>query len=290
MPPRRQHRVRPENRERVKVWEETRAFVHRHGAPPHHPETVAYGYVLPYAPDPGSASRPSAAVEYANEHSFAAAHRLVLAGHKPAVLNMASVTTPGGGVPAGAPAQEEDLFRTSDYLLSLNNSHHTIYYPITKTALYSPSVTVLRKPGSYAWIPSHQRITVACIAAAAIRRPQVRVAADGTESFVNPEDYEHTRALAQTILAVAADNGHDSIVLGAIGCGAYRGPRHAIARAFKEALDGTGNSRNVQRVVFAILARNAMEAETLEIFESIIGAGRVGGPEPAVAPRAARKR
>lgn len=281
MPPR-HSRIHPDNKGRLKIWEDTIAHIHKHCNPEDYPDTVPYGFVKPHTPNPDMASRPTARIEFANEHSFAAAHRLVLAGHKPMVVNMASVTHPGGGVTLGCPAQEEDLYRLSDYVVSLNQVHRDKYYPITKTVLYSPQVTVLRRPGTYTWISDREQITVACLAAAALPKPQVRVDCDGVEQYVHPEDYEHTRALAQTIMSVAADTGHDAVVLGAIGCGAYKGPRHDIARAFKEALDCSGHQHSVQRVVFAILARDDTEAETIEIFRSTIGAGCIGGPKPIV--------
>lgn len=40
----------------------------------------------------------------------------------------------------------------------------------------------------------------------------------------------------ETIFSVAVENGHDSLVLSALGCGAFSNPPLSIARLFKEAV------------------------------------------------------
>lgn len=75
----------------------------------------------------------------------------------PLLLNMANESTPGGGVEGGAGAQEEHLFRSSNYLLSLYSFHDRLAkqyniprskqsYPLHEEygAVYSPKVTVFR--------------------------------------------------------------------------------------------------------------------------------------------------
>jgi uncharacterized protein (TIGR02452 family) len=49
-------------------------------------------------------------------------------GYNPVVLNMASTTSPGGGYKYGHWAQEESLFRRSNYYLSLDNPD--VKYPL----------------------------------------------------------------------------------------------------------------------------------------------------------------
>ncbi len=86
-------------------------------------------------------------------------------GFNPVVLNMACATCPGtvfrnsnsffqgGGYKSGAGAQEEDLFRRSNYVQSLEDPDHldserSWKYPIPEFGgVYSPSVFVFRSGG-----------------------------------------------------------------------------------------------------------------------------------------------
>ena len=76
---------------------------------------------------------------------------------------------------------------------------------------------------------------------------------------------------AEHILAVAAAKGHDSIVLGAWGCGAFQGDPKLAADAFGRALDGRFAGR-FDRVVFAILANSRPGRANLQVFRERFGA------------------
>nr|MDO8114840.1 TIGR02452 family protein [Candidatus Sigynarchaeota archaeon] len=79
-----------------------------------------------------------------------AALALKAQGYNPVVLNMASWTHPGGGYLSGAGAQEESLFRRTNYFQHLVNPDrlprkNTLKYPIPEYgAIYSPDVIVFR--------------------------------------------------------------------------------------------------------------------------------------------------
>ena len=58
-----------------------------------------------------------------NMDSLEAAKELINQGFRPAVLNMASFSTPGGGVERGSQAQEEIICRRTNLLMSLYQFH-----------------------------------------------------------------------------------------------------------------------------------------------------------------------
>ena len=57
----------------------------------------------------------------------------------------------------------------------------------------------------------------------------------------------------RTIFRIALVNGHDSIVLGAFGCGAFRLPPEAVAEQFARALGEPEFAGRFRIVIFAIL-------------------------------------
>ncbi len=162
----------------------------------------------------------------------------------PCVLNMASPTTPGGGWLKGAGAQEESIFRRSNYHEWLDAN----LYPLSEFGgIYSPNVTVFRDRELCGYRLLEERRQVAFIAAAAYANPDLTV--DGKELAFGPT--ENTRNKIRAILNIALANGHDSIVLGAFGC-AFCNPPASIARLFYQLLNGEYLNR-FRLVAFAIL-------------------------------------
>jgi len=47
---------------------------------------------------------------------------------------------------------------------------------------------------------------------------------------------DKTKTKMKVILQIALDRGHDSVVLGAFGCGAFRNPPATIAQLFREVI------------------------------------------------------
>jgi uncharacterized protein (TIGR02452 family) len=165
-------------------------------------------------------------------------------GFNPVVLNMANNFTPGGGVAYGAGAQEESIFRRSDYFLHLPQH----LYPIDGV-IYTPQINVFRKSEASLYQFLTQPVPLSMIACAAIRRPQL-VMNDGKLDY-NPEDLQTMTYKIQMILSVAFVRGHDSIVLSALGCGAYRNPTERVAELFKQEIEGNFKGC-FKKIVFAI--------------------------------------
>lgn len=198
-------------------------------------------------------------IEVTKEDTLSVAERYVRENLNPVILNFASNTTPGGHVEKGARAQEEDIFRRSNLFQTLNEKF--ISYPLNGKLVYSRNIKVV-KDRDYNSIEPY---TVSCISAAAIRYPQT-ITENSKERFFFHEDGEYIRNVISAIVTIAVEHGHDSIVLGAWGCGEFRGPRHHIAEIFKSVL----NERNgaLKKVGFGILSRK--NPETYKIFHDIL--------------------
>eukprot|EP01114_Cavostelium_apophysatum_P004608 TRINITY_DN1492_c1_g1_i2.p1 TRINITY_DN1492_c1_g1~~TRINITY_DN1492_c1_g1_i2.p1 ORF type:complete len:353 (-),score=67.85 TRINITY_DN1492_c1_g1_i2:155-1213(-) len=170
----------------------------------------------------------------------------------PAVLNMASAKRPGGGYRNGAGAQEENLFRRTNYYQHLEHPQQARRYRIGDfDGIYSPDVLVFRSSEAtgYEFLPSC--VKLAFIAVAAYARPRlVKGARNEQELTSNMAD--GTKRKIKTILNIALANGHDSVVLSAFGCGAYANPPLHIAKLFHEVINKFYRGA-FKKIVFAII-------------------------------------
>jgi uncharacterized protein (TIGR02452 family) len=208
------------------------------------------------------------AFEVENETTLEAARRLAAAGLRVVALNFASARHPGGGFLNGARAQEESLCRSSGLYACL--SGHTMYSYHAPTpggfysnyAIYSPDVPVFRDDDGHLL---DEPYLCAFITAPAVNagvylkdhKPQ-RV------GVVRTEMAERVRK----VLAIAAGNGHDAVVLGAWGCGVFKNDPEVIAELFREALV-TRYMGVFARVSFAVL--DSSDRGTIRPFEQRFG-------------------
>lgn len=169
------------------------------------------------------------------------------AGGRVAVLNMASHSNPGGGWLRGALAQEEALCYRSSLTLSL----HKRYYPWKqRMGLYTPDVVVIRSD-----MPSGHKLlvpgvkpgdlpVVSALSIAALRCPETRKIKEQKgsgemlerEVFADPASRALTKDKMRLCLRMAARKGHGLLVLGALGCGAFRNPKGEVAHCWLEVL------------------------------------------------------
>ena len=75
----------------------------------------------------------------------------------------------------------------------------------------------------------------------------------------------------RTIFRIALVNGHDSLVLGAFGCGAFRLPPEAVAEQFSRVLAEPEFECRFRAVVFAILSNPADAKEKFAPFYCLFG-------------------
>jgi uncharacterized protein (TIGR02452 family) len=99
----------------------------------------------------------------------------------------------------------------------------------------------------YAVLPTPVRID--CVAGAGIRRPDVNAG-----RFQRAADAAILLKKLHILFQVAAENGNDSLVLSALGCGAFRGPVPHIAELFRQVVEE--NRGRFKEITFAILGDN----------------------------------
>jgi hypothetical protein len=248
---------------------------------------------------PPDQQRPTAAtVHVLNEDSFDAAISLISPTDTSpvAVLNLASDVTPGGGWRSGALAQEECLCYRSSLALSL---HKRYYPLPPASVVYSPTVVVIRDawarghgllvsvsenpkimeeeggPDSKAGTKGEETENrtrpedlpiLSVLTVAAIRRPGLRTErlqeAPYTAirtTWANPADRESMRLKMRIALRTAALHGHRKLVLGALGCGAFRNPHEEVARLWKDVLsEDEFMGRGLwDEIVFAVLDKGS---------------------------------
>jgi uncharacterized protein (TIGR02452 family) len=199
---------------------------------------------IPEVPNQNDATQ----LEVENQTTLAAAERLLRMGHNPVALNFASATHPGGGFLSGACAQEEYLARSSGLYACLRNDpmyqfHMRDYDPVYPNyVIYSPAVPVFRADDGALL---EEPYTIAIITSPAVNASQL---AQARHAELVPTMWE--RILK--VLAVGLLHGHDSIVLGAWGCGAFGNDPNEIAMLFDRALRENFKGA-YRRVVFAVL-------------------------------------
>lgn len=232
----------------------------------------------------------------------AAIHLKLQRGMNPAVLNMASHKRPGGGYKNGSGAQEENLFRRSNYFQFLEDPQkidkkRKWKYPLPEFGgVYSPKVTVFRESEDRGYGFMRAPEIFDFIAVAAYARPQLigetkKVLAKKGRShssssggkkkqefirlLLAPKFADKTKRKIRVILAIGLENGHDSLVLSAFGCGAFGNPPGHIAQLFKEVITQEFNGC-YKHITFAIYddhnARNKHNPEgNLLPFQKVFG-------------------
>lgn len=205
-----------------------------------------------------------------NDDCFNVAALHVREGYLPAVHNFASRQTPGGGVHRGSMAQEECIFVRTDAYRSLyqftdnpeireflaSTGQDDIVgsrperYPLDRNygGIYTPGVTVFRHDEEHGYALMTEPFKIGLVTVAAIKNPQLDAAGN-----MNDECVEGTLHKIRTTLRLALRGGHDSLVLGAFGCGVYNNPPAQMARLFRQVFDESEFKNKFRLVTFAIL-------------------------------------
>ena len=212
-----------------------------------------------------------------NEDCAKVGYNLIKEGYNPVILNLASNVKPCGGYDKGTSAQEESLC----YMSTLSQSLYQFgniklkcvkecgvknipgVYPldINYGGVYSPNVLFFRnnidKKYSMRENPFFCSIVTVASLSNKIRNEYTvdenkYCNEDGT---LNSEGLEIEQNKIRTIYRIALDNNHDSIVLGAFGCGVYNLLPKEISKLFYDILQEEEFKNKFKKVVFAIYER-----------------------------------
>jgi uncharacterized protein (TIGR02452 family) len=191
-----------------------------------------------------SVTFPETQVQVTNETTLGASRRLIENGLKPLALNFANGVHPGGGFLSGARAQEEALCRSSALYQTLvgdpmYEEHSKRSRPdSTDWAIYAPDVPIFRTDEGteleHPWLLNF--VTCAAPYAPAIGQPE---AGDLLQRRIH------------RVLAIARAYGHQALVLGAWGCGAFGNDVGRAASDFRQALENEFSGA-FSDIVFAI--------------------------------------
>ena len=198
-----------------------------------------------------------------------------------AVLNMASDISPGGGWLKGAKAQEEALCYRSSLALSLHRS----YYPFRqRQGLYTPDVVIIRsdmESGHKLLVPdvdAKDLPVVSVLSIAGLRSPRTKTMRGNTLTggvyerhvYADPASRELIKDKMRLCLRMAAQRNHGQLVLGALGCGAFRNPKEEVANCWLEVLqEAEFQGGWWEKVCFAVYDRR--NEGNFETFDNILG-------------------
>ena len=207
-----------------------------------------------------------------NVDCILATRDLVEQGFNPAVLNMASLYHPGGGVLQGSGAQEEELCRRSTLAISLYQfslpggrygdladmvrvKRRTERYPMDNLhgGIYSPDITFFRGTQEEGYALLDEPFKAAVISVASLNYNPKHGHNQLDDGNIPEADKPILKEKIRTILRIGALKGHDSLVLGALGCGAFCTPPAQMARLFHEVLDENEFQGRFRKIVFAII-------------------------------------
>lgn len=193
-------------------------------------------------------------IEVTDETTLEEAKRICKenADENPFVLNFANGFQPGGGFLVGAVAQEESLARASSLYTCLTaNMEMYEFNRLNRTELasdwmiYSPKVPVFRNDDA-SFLEKPYYITILTSPAVCVRNFSEKEIAENADLI-----YSVNRERIRKFLWLANHKGHQTLILGAWGCGAFRNKVEDIAETFHDLLKNEF-ANCFERVIFAI--------------------------------------
>ena len=202
------------------------------------------------------------------------AEGMVKEGLNVGILNLASAYSPGGGYHKGTSAQEESLCQASTLSVSLyqygdpTKAHISSYnvvnkgnkYPldINYGGIYSPNVVFFRSSRKNRYALRDNTFACSIITVASLSNKEANTYTNDQrkyfkDGYMTDDGREIESNKIRTIYRIALDNGIDSLVLGAFGCGVFRLLPEEVSQLFYDILNEDEFNGNFKKVVFAIL-------------------------------------
>lgn len=174
------------------------------------------------------------------------------------ILNLADDLVPGGCVAEGSRAQEEALFRCTNYHMTLTDD----FYPIKDDeVVYSPGVSVIKTSD---WTRIETPPKVSFVACPGLKYPRT------IGGRLCETDVSILKMKIRLIIRTALKFGHDTIIFGALGCGAWNNPSDHVAEIFKEVLDQyNGMVPNYYFAILTTLGDDGITRNTIDVFRNI---------------------
>lgn len=239
----------------IKVYEDTYKYCKKNKKKFDKCVTTIYKGIIKEYKIPRPFNTTNAPILIIEEDTLSAALKLSEEKLNPLVLNMASEYVPGGGVRKGSTAQEESLFRRTNYCLHLNKE--VVEYPLQfDQVVYCSRIAVI-KDEQYRDIPYNEYFSF--LACPGLRNP--KLTSDGK---LNSKQRNLLKQKIRIIFQTAAFHGHDSLVLGALGTGAFNNPKEDVAKIFKSVIEEY-QPGVFKKIVFAILGTH-----TCNVFRNIL--------------------
>ena len=214
-----------------------------------------------------------------NEDCADTANRLLKDGYNPAILNLASRVSPCGEYHHGCNAQEESLAQMSTLSQSLYQFGNSKYKHIRKANLpnipdvypldinfggiYSPNVTFFRNNMEkyYSLRKEPFKVSIITVASLANRISNFSTIDEtiyfNTDGTLTEEGISIEKNKIRTIFRIGLANGHDSLVLGAFGCGVYNLLPSQVSSLFRDVLAEHEFKGKFRKIVFSILEGNS---------------------------------